>query len=126
MLRGVLAPLLVLVACHSVPEPVGDAAASAAPRPEPALGGALELKQVGSLGVGGRQIAFLSEDRWVSSAGYQVTAWEGLVPANTFHLDAYNYLAVSTDHLRVFGDREAIVRTVRTVARAIGSKARIS
>lgn len=108
VLRYSLASLLVLVGCHSVPEPVGDATASGPPRAKPVLTGAIDLKVAGSLGLGGRQLAFISEDRWVSSAGYQVTVWDGLVPSTTFHLDAYNYLAVSSDLLRVFGDQEAI------------------
>jgi hypothetical protein len=108
VLARALAPLILLLACQSVPEPVENAAPSDPARPELVLTGPLELRVVGSLGLGGRQIAFISEDRWVSSAGYQVTLWEGSVPASTFHLDAYNYLAVSSDGLRVFGDHEVV------------------
>jgi hypothetical protein len=99
---------------------VGDAAPSDPPSPELVLTGPLELRVVGSLGLGGREIAFISEERWVSSAGYQVTLWQGLVPASTFHLDAYNYLAASTDGLRVFGDHEVVdlASSVKTLALA--------
>lgn len=131
-LRPALAPLVVLVACQPAPEPVADAAGSDPPGPvadaarsdppppELVLTGPLGLRVVGSLGVGGRQIAFIREDRWVSSAGYQVTRWEGSVPASTFHLDAYNYLAVSADGLRVYGDREVVelASSVKTLALA--------
>lgn len=108
LLRPALAPLVLLFVCQSLPEPVGDAAPSASPRPELVLTGPLGLRVVGSLGLGGRQIVFLDDERWLSSAGYQVTSWVGSVPAITYHLDSYNYLAVSPDGLHVFGDREVV------------------
>lgn len=108
VLRPALATLAVLFVCQSLPEPVGDAAPRATPRPELVLTGPLGLRVVGSLGLGGRQIVFLSDERWLSSAGYQVTSWEGSIPTTTHHLDSYNYLAVSSDGLHVFGDREVV------------------
>jgi len=112
-LRSALALLIVAAGFQAAPPSAGPPPTEVAPprATDPAdlpLTGNLGLRMAGSLGVGGRQIAFITDDRWVSSAGYQVTLWEGAVPKRTFHLDSYNYLAVSTDLGRVYGDREAI------------------
>jgi WD40 repeat protein len=111
----------MLLACQPAPEPVADAAPSDPPRPELVLTGPLGLRVVGSLGLGGRQIVFIDDARWLSSAGYQVTLWEGSVPTSTFHLDAYNYLEVSSDGLRVFGDHEVVdlASSVKSLAFAV-------
>jgi hypothetical protein len=121
LLRSALAPLLVVFACQPAPEPVADAAPSDPPRSELDLGGPLGLRIVGSLGVGGNEIAFISDERWLSSAGYQVTLWEGSVPTSTFHLDAYNYLAASDDGLRVFGDHEVVDLASSVKTRALAA-----
>lgn len=125
VLRPALAPLVLLFVCQSLPEPVGDAAPSASSRPELVLTGPLGLRVVGSLGLGGRQIVFLSDERWLSSAGYQVTSWEGSVPAITYHLDSYNYLAVSPDGLHVFGDREVVDVTSAVKTHALAAEPEI-
>ncbi len=110
----VVATVALVLTCQPAAAP---AELSATPRPQPSTGdtkpaldlnGPLRLDPAGTLGLGGRQIVFLDDQRWLSSAGYQVTWWDGHVPKTTFHLDAYNYLAASADGAALFGDREVV------------------
>lgn len=78
------------------------------------------LRAVETLGLAGRQIVFIRDDRWLSSAGREVTLWEGHVPRTSFDLAAYNYLAVSVDGARVYGDQEAVELATGSRTPALG------
>ncbi len=90
-------------------DPITAPTPAPAPAPvEPALSGPLRLELTRSLGAEGRQIAFIDDTRWLSSAGYRVTAWEGHVPKATLTIDAYHHLAISDDLTRAFADHAVL------------------